>query len=76
MNEEGQKRSMPYPLSCPYPMQVHSHKGEIYPLIANKIPLLVYEAKKRHFEKDDFDSFYGIYNKIKSIFETCDELSK
>lgn len=39
MNEEVQKRSMPYPLSCPYPMQVHSHKGEIYPLIANKIPL-------------------------------------
>lgn len=38
--------------------------------------MLVYEAKKRHFEKEDFDSFYMIYNKIRSIFENCDELSK
>ncbi len=47
-----------------------------YEKIANKIPLLVYEAKKRNFEKEDFDSFYMIYNKIRSIFETSDELSK
>ncbi len=47
-----------------------------YEKIANKIPLLVYEAKKRHFEKEDFDSFYMIYSKIKSIFENSDELSK
>ena len=46
--------------------------AKYYEKIANKIPLLIYEAKKRQFEKDDFDSFYGIYNKIKSIFETCD----
>jgi len=39
-----------------------------YEKIANKIPLLTYEAKKRHFEKEDFDSFYAIYNKIRSIF--------
>lgn len=43
-----------------------------YEKIANKIPLLVYEAKKRNFEKEDFDSFYMIYNKIRSIFETSD----
>lgn len=47
-----------------------------YEKIANKIPLLVYEAKKRHFEKEDFDSFYNIYGKIKSIFQSSDELSK
>ena len=47
-----------------------------YEKIANKIPLLTYEAKKRHFEKEDFDSFYSIYHKIKNIFENSDELSK
>ena len=47
-----------------------------YEKIANKIPLLVYEAKKSKFEKEDFDSFYAIYNKIKGIFEVSDELSK
>lgn len=39
-----------------------------YEKIANKIPLLIYEAKKSKFEKEDFDSFYAIYNKIKGIF--------
>lgn len=42
--------------------------AKYYEKIANKIPLLIYEAKKKNFEKEDFDSFYAIYNKIKGIF--------
>jgi len=50
--------------------------AKYYEKIANKIPLLTYEAKKKNFEKEDFDSFYAIYNKIKGLFEQSDELSK
>ena len=50
--------------------------AKYYEKIANKIPFLTYEAKKKSFEKEDFDSFYAIYNKIKGIFEASDELSK
>lgn len=39
-----------------------------YEKIANKIPLLMYEAREKKLEKDDFNSFSQIYSKIKQIF--------
>lgn len=47
-----------------------------YEKIANKIPLLMYEAREKKLEKEDFQSFSQIYTKIKQIFEKSTEVPK
>lgn len=47
-----------------------------YEKIANKIPLLMYEAREKKLEKDDFNSFSQIYSKIKQIFEKSSDMPK